>query len=212
MKPPIKYLNLSLYPLGDTTQFFGSNPSLYALFDMEGHNGIDLVRPWGEHLYSIEAGTVVVVKDDPAGYGKNVRIVSDEKNANGFYNEWVYGHNSQNLVKLGDHVFEGQMIGTMGNTGFVVSGNTPYWKVNPYAGTHVHVGLREVTKPDSGGFFYRGSELRVSVQNYNNGYKGSIDPVPELQKTEAPEENQKMYKQLLSIQSMINSIKAKMGI
>jgi hypothetical protein len=52
----------------------------------------------------------------------------------------------------------------MGNTGFVVSGNTPYWEVNPYAGTHVHFGLR----------LYKDGQ----VQNYDNGFKGSINPLP----------------------------------
>ena len=207
MKPPIKFLNLSYYPLGDTTQYFGENPKLYSQFNMEGHNGIDLVRPWGEPLYAIEAGEVVAVKNDPHGYGMNVRIVSNNKINDSYYNEWVFGHTSQNLVKVGDKVFAGQLIALMGNTGFTISGSTPYWKNNPYAGTHVHVGLRQVTKPKSGGFFYEGSKLRVHVLNHRNGYKGSVDPLSELRKTEAPEVNRKMYRQLLTIKSMINSLK-----
>jgi len=77
-------------------------------------------------------------------------------------------------------VKEGQAIATMGNTGFVVSGNTPFWKNNPYAGTHLHLGLRYVKRPKTGGWTYPGSKVRLSVVNANNGYKGAVDPIPEL--------------------------------
>jgi murein DD-endopeptidase MepM/ murein hydrolase activator NlpD len=42
-------------------------------------------------------------------------------------------------VFLGQQVEAGAQIGLMGNTGFIVSGLTPYWRYNPYAGTHLHL-------------------------------------------------------------------------
>lgn len=179
---PVSKLKLQKYPQGDVTQWFGENPKLYAPFKLDGHNGIDIVRPHGEMMYAIEDGEVVSTEEEPGGFGRNVRIVSDEKNINGYYNQWVYGHNSKNLVKQGDKVKAGQPVALMGNTGFVVSGATPFWASNPYAGTHVHLGLRQVKKPRTGGWSYTGSSLKISVVDSNNGFKGSIDPTPYLLK------------------------------
>ena len=182
MVTPVKKLNLLKYPKGDITQWFGENPQLYARFDLKGHNGLDCVRPHGELMYAIEAGTVVEAKDHPDGFGLYIRFISDNPDDHGHYHEWTYGHCAKLLVKQGDHVTEGQAIALMGNTGFVVSGATPFWPVNPFAGTHLHLGLREVTRPKKGGWVYEGSDVRLSVLNYDNGYKGAIDPVPTLWK------------------------------
>jgi murein DD-endopeptidase MepM/ murein hydrolase activator NlpD len=186
-------MKLALYPKGDVTQWFAENPELYSrVMGLAGHNGIDLVRPWGEPLYAVEDGIVVDVKDAPDGYGMHIRFVGDTKDKNGFQNQWVYAHNSKNLVKVGDKVTAGQHIANMGNTGFVISGATPYWKTNPYAGTHLHIGVRKVKVLKKGGFSYPGSDVKLSVQDYNNGYKGSIDPyntLANLSDTEAEYRN-----------------------
>jgi len=74
----------------------------------------------------------------------------------------------------------GQFVGLMGNTGFVVSGETQYWTggVNKYQGTHLHLNVRELVK-DSGGWKYPWKDSpKVKCLNYNNGTKGGIDPVP----------------------------------
>ena len=190
MKPPVKNLKLSLHPKGDVTQWFGENPALYGRMGLKGHNGIDIVRPHGEQMYAIEDAEVVNVKDDPNGYGRHVRIISTAQNRNGFYNEWTYGHCHTIGVKVGDQVKAGDPIATMGNTGFVVSGPAnyiladgsivPIWKTNPYAGTHLHLGLRQVSKPRKGGWSYEGSKLRINTDAYDNGFKGAIDPLPYL--------------------------------
>lgn len=159
------------YPLGDVTQWYAQNPKLYESMGLKGHNGIDIVRPWGEHLYAVEGGVVCDLKDDPSGYGMHVRILSTVK-ARGEYREWTYGHLSHINVKLGEKVAEGQYIGNMGNTGFVVSGSTPYWGSNPYAGTHLHLGCRDIIGSSTGWKYpYEGSP-KVRVVDYENGYKG----------------------------------------
>lgn len=203
MQPPVKNLKLSLYPTGDVTQWFAENPKLYAFMGLNGHNGIDIVRPHGEEMYAVEDGEVVSVEDDPKGFGMNVRIVSSRKNQNGYYNLWVYGHNSKNLVKQGDKVVAGQPVALMGNTGFVVSGNTPFWKNNPYAGTHLHIGLREVVKGK--GWSYPGSKVKLDVVNFANGFKGSIDPYPFL--ADLSRDQAEYRKQQLTIVSLLNTIK-----
>lgn len=197
-------MKLAYYPKGDVTQWFGENPKLYAQFDMDGHNGIDLVRPHGDPLIAVEDATVIGVENNPLGYGKNIRLLSKKKNSKGYYNQWVYGHNHENLVKVGDEVKEGDVIATMGNTGFTVSGSTPYWNVNPFAGTHVHFGLRHV-KRDETGFSYPGSDVKIKVVNYKNGYKGSIDPAPYMAETAS--DLYPMFRQLLTIRGLLNTLK-----
>lgn len=164
MTSPVKNLRWAKYPLGDITQWFGENPQLYSSLviingqPLKGHNGIDIVRPHGEHMFAVEDATVTEVKSDAGGYGKHVRIRSTDGKR-----EWAYGHCHNIFVTKGQEVKEGQFIATMGNTGFVVSGNTPYWGANPYAGTHLHIGIR---------CFENGK-----VKDYTNGYFGSIDPI-----------------------------------
>lgn len=211
MVAPIRFMSLRYSPEGDLTQLFGENPNLYARFGLKGHNGIDLVRPHGEPLYAIEDGEIISVKNDPGGYGMNVRLLSDSRDEKGLYNEWVYAHTSENLVKVGDKVKAGDLIAKMGNTGFTVSGNTPYWKINPYAGTHLHLGLRKAKRMKTGGFAYEGSKTRISIQNHSNGYKGAVDPVPDIAhlNSKATKAERKMFEQLLTIQSIINSLKRK---
>lgn len=178
MTSPIKNCKWLLYPLGDITQHFGENIKLYqdAMGWTGGHNGVDLVRPWGEHLYAIEDAVVCSVKDTPEGYGKHVRLLALQPD--GTYHEWSYGHMSYIHVTLGQKVKEGDFIGCMGNTGFVVSGDTPYWRNNPYAGTHLHITLRLARKTPTGWKYeYKGSP-RIEIKNYDNGTKGAIDPIP----------------------------------
>lgn len=202
----IKKLVLLKYPNGDVTQWFGENPQLYKQFDLAGHNGVDIVRPYGEVMYAIEDGIVVEDNDDPKGHGIHIRIISDAKADNGFYREWTYGHCSRNLVSQGDHVTAGQAIALMGNTGFVVSGANPYWKYNPYAGTHLHLGLRYMKKPKTGGWFYKGSKVRLSVVNYGNGYKGAVDPVPELWQCEDLTEANVWRQSALTVVALLNTV------
>jgi murein DD-endopeptidase MepM/ murein hydrolase activator NlpD len=211
MHPPIKHLDLRYAPKGDTTQFFGENPALYARFGLIGHNGIDLVRPHGEPLYAIEDGTVISTKEEPDGFGKNIRIISDAKDKEGNYRVWTYGHNHENYVKVGDKVKAGQHVAAMGNTGFVVSSSNAngFWKTNPYAGTHVHLGLRLVKRPRRGGWSYEGSDIKIDVVDYDNGYKGSINPKPYLDSLQstAPEQNKSLFRQLLKIKDLISKLK-----
>jgi murein DD-endopeptidase MepM/ murein hydrolase activator NlpD len=175
MHDVVKNLKLAKYPIGDVTQWFGESPSLYAHLDMKGHNGIDIVRPHGEPMFAVEEGTIVDVKDTNDGYGKHLRLISKLGTR-----EWTYGHCHGIFVKQGQYVKAGQFLATMGNTGFVVSGNTPYWGHNPYAGTHLHLGLRLTNFNERTGWSYPGSNIKFLVKNYENGYKGSVDPRPYL--------------------------------
>lgn len=171
---PIKNFKLASYPAGSVTQWFGENVELYAKVNIgltKGHNGIDIVAPWGTPLYAVEDGLVVEVKNSPDGFGKHLRFFARSGEP---WREWTYGHCAEIYVSIGQEVKKGDLIALMGNTGFVVSGATPFWKYNPYAGTHLHLGLRLV-EPDLSGWQYNPQTPKISVYSYDNGSLGAID-------------------------------------
>lgn len=170
------------YPDGDVTQWYGENKALYSSVCNAGgcltggHNGIDIVRPWGTPIFCVESGIVVEALGKETGFGTHVKVLSDT----GF--EWTYAHLSAIDVncRYGERIERGQLIGKMGNTGFVVSGATPFWKENPYAGTHLHLGKRKV-RPREGNeswsvtyFSGTAKEYRGVVENVNNGTIGAL--------------------------------------
>jgi murein DD-endopeptidase MepM/ murein hydrolase activator NlpD len=91
------------------------------------HKGIDIQAPEGENIKSAEDG-VVIFSGFLKGYG-NVVIIKHEGD---FFT--VYAHNRMNLVKEGEFVKKGQVIGKVGMTG---NAQTP----------HLHFEVRKKTKP-----------------------------------------------------------------
>jgi murein DD-endopeptidase MepM/ murein hydrolase activator NlpD len=199
-----------MYPTGIMTQPFGVNAALYQRIGLAYHNGADYVQPHGSPMYAIEDATVVEVNNHPEGFGKHLRIISTKADKQGHYREWTYGHCSEIRVKQNDRVFAGQHIADMGNTGFVVSSadGNGFWNANPFRGTHLHLGLRLVKIVIRGGWSYPGSNLKIQVLNYENGVRGAVDPAPYLDGIPEGVE-QKMWGQLLFIQSVINTLRKK---
>lgn len=200
MKAPIDDFVCEDQPAGNIAQWFGMNPPLYASMNLAGHNGIDIVAPWGSNIYAVKGGLVVEAKVSETGYGKHVRILTDF--VNDIAEEWTYGHGSEVLVEVGQNVEEGELIMKMGNTGFVVSGSTPFWKYNPYAGTHLHLGKR-ILKKSKYGWTWNGITPTVECLNYDNGFLGSVDIKIELETVSS--EDVKISK-LLTIKSLANQI------
>jgi murein DD-endopeptidase MepM/ murein hydrolase activator NlpD len=177
---PIKGFKNKKYPKGQVSQWFGENGALYLSVKdsngvsilTKGHNGIDIISPWGTPLYAVESGTVCEVKTDPSGYGMHIRFLTETGN------EWTYGHLSDIFVKIGDKITVGQKIANMGNTGFVVSDMNAggYWVLvsNKYAGTHLHLGCRKY-KLDKKGWRYNSFSPKMTILNSDNGSQGSID-------------------------------------
>lgn len=183
MKAPIKGFNSAPYPQGHVTQYFGENPELYSRavchkdgdkdYCLAGHNGIDIVSPWGTPIYAVEDGLAVKVKDSAEGYGKHVRVINFTEG-----HEWSYAHLARIDVKENQQIKAGEQIGTMGNTGFVISGSTPYWKANPYAGTHLHLTLREVQDIDKYPKTTYPTGVSAHIPNWRNGFFGAVDWLP----------------------------------
>ena len=167
------------------TQLFGDNPDYYSKhYGLPGHNGIDLAGAIGDHVYAAADGLVIDLGFDPKGYGNYIVLYHNlsslpyqggvrggsgdsegphplapspvlthrEGGTNVYSYSSIYGHmNEPSPVPKNNKVNTGDLIGYMGWTGNV-------WPAGP-AGTHLHFGLRDMTRLSS-------------------AYKGWIDPMP----------------------------------
>ena len=74
------------------------------------HNGVDFAGSEGDDIVTVAAG-VVVYAGPRSGYGKMIEI----NHGGGFASR--YGHHKDLIVKVGDIVKKGQVIGLMGSSG-----------------------------------------------------------------------------------------------
>lgn len=74
------------------------------------HNGVDFAAKEGSDVNTVAAG-VVVYAGERSGYGKMVEV----NHGKGFSTR--YGHHKKLLVKVGDIVKKGQVVGIMGSSG-----------------------------------------------------------------------------------------------
>lgn len=102
------------YPM--ITQRFGANPRIYNRFGMPGHEGIDMRALPNTDIYAAAEGEVYRVELDPKlhPYGIHVRI----RHRDGY--RTVYGHLAKAMVREGDRVETGQVIGAADTTGATV--------------------------------------------------------------------------------------------
>lgn len=91
---------------GAMTSGFGYRPSFGRM-----HHGVDLSLHVGDTVRAAFPGKVVLVANDPDGYGRYVKVKHD----NGL--ETLYGHLSAPLVKFGQQLAAGQPLGLGGTTG-----------------------------------------------------------------------------------------------
>ena len=74
------------------------------------HSGVDFAGKSGSSVVSVAAG-VVTFSGRKSGYGNLVEI----NHGKGYFTR--YGHNSKNLVQVGDTIKKGQVVSEMGTTG-----------------------------------------------------------------------------------------------
>jgi murein DD-endopeptidase MepM/ murein hydrolase activator NlpD len=114
------------------SQEFGKNLEMYKKFGYLGHNGIDWACPIGTPILAPHDGTVKEIALDEDGYGWYVKIENETHGS-------VLGHNQVIVVKIGDHVTEGQQVAVSGNTG---------WSTGP----HCHWGLYPIPRDRANGY------------------------------------------------------------
>ncbi|MEZ5071865.1 MAG: M23 family metallopeptidase [Bacteroidales bacterium] len=75
------------------------------------HLGIDLAGPYGLDIHATGGGKVVIAHDSHSGYGKEVVI------DHGFGFQTRYAHLQDVLVKKGQEIQRGEVVGTLGSSG-----------------------------------------------------------------------------------------------
>lgn len=84
------------------------------------HTGMDFTAPTGTEIYATGDGVVSDVIYSSRGYGNTVII------DHGFSYKTLYAHQSQILVKRGQRVKRGEVIGLVGNTGMSMAPHLHY--------------------------------------------------------------------------------------
>jgi murein DD-endopeptidase MepM/ murein hydrolase activator NlpD len=95
--------------LGWVSSYYGTRTNPFT-GRLQFHKGMDFASKSGSDVLSV-AGGVVTWSGDRYGYGNLVEI----NHGNGFVTR--YGHNQENLVRVGDTVKKGQKVAEMGSTG-----------------------------------------------------------------------------------------------
>lgn len=115
---------------------------------MIGHNGIDFNALDGCPVVATHDGLITWAGMDGDG-GISINLLSDVP-GDGFYT--IYYHLKDVIVKIGDKITAGQLIGHADNTGKYTTGD------------HLHFGMKFVKDGET--------------FNKSNGYGGAIDPSP----------------------------------
>jgi hypothetical protein len=95
------------------TQPFGVNPQVYRRYGMPGHEGVDFRALTNSNVYACADGEVYDVYTDGKrhAYGIHVRVQHED----GY--KTVYAHLARALVRKGERVAAGQVIGRSDSTG-----------------------------------------------------------------------------------------------
>jgi murein DD-endopeptidase MepM/ murein hydrolase activator NlpD len=99
------------------------------------HTGMDFTAPVGTEIHSTGNGQVSKVEFDGRGYGNNVII------NHGYGYETLYGHMSKIIVRPGQKISRGDLIGYVGNSG-------------TSTGPHLHYEVRKNSNPVNPVNFY----------------------------------------------------------
>lgn len=118
---PLPRPGVLLWPVGGgrLTQEYGYTTFAARNYGSKFHNGADIGAPIGTEVFAAEKGTIINVGNQDAyrgcyraGYGKFIVV----KHENGLTT--LYAHLSRQIVKVGDPVERGQVIGYIGRTGW----------------------------------------------------------------------------------------------
>lgn len=135
------------YPFNGTfrlTQSWGVNPQDYAKFGIKGHNGLDYGLPNGTPIVAPHDGKILEAAFDAGGYGNYLKVESATEGS-------VLAHLQNFVVKVGDTVKEGQLIGYSDNTG-----NS--------TGPHLHWGYYKIPRNRQDGYLGYINQLPIVSQ------------------------------------------------
>ncbi len=127
---PVKRPGVLGYPLSDiyVTQEYGNTDFAKTAYKTKFHNGMDFRASIGTPVMAAESGTIFAVGDNGrVQYGKFIVIKHDNNLAT------LYAHLSRQIVREGETVERGQVIGYSGNTGYSTGPHLHfgvYWALN----------------------------------------------------------------------------------
>jgi len=125
-RPGVLAMPLQLDLVQNLTQGYGATKFAQLTYSSKFHNGIDIRAPLGTRIFAGESGRVIAVgntdsycppvwygrKKYGGSYGKYI-VIKHENNLS-----TLYSHLSLPVVRVGDAVNRGDLIGYTGNTGF----------------------------------------------------------------------------------------------
>lgn len=153
----------------NVNQGFGNVMPVYTNMGLKGHNGIDFAAQHGQPIYASHDGRAYYEIDGLSGHGVVLRS-NDTFNYEGvpMYFKTIYWHFCDSVKEPqfkspiegypdGVQVEAGDLLGYADNTG-------------ESTGDHLHYGLKPMLQNEPPGTWYNFEQ--------NNGYLGSIDPMP----------------------------------
>lgn len=128
------------------TQEYGETAFAKKAYKGKSHNGIDFGAPIGTPVLASESGRVISVDDQDrfcrkGAYGKYVMI----KHPNGLTT--LYAHLSKYIVKEGDKIERGQVIGYIGKTGYATGPHLHFTVFATQTIPKASPGYKEGTQP-----------------------------------------------------------------
>lgn len=168
MLPPVKNFSWNK----NISQLFGVNKDTYfSRFGLPGHNGIDIVIPpdsYGLEVLAAHDGRCYQINvDDPTRKSGNGIWIQgyDEK---GNFVQTAYWHLSRFNIQPGTDVKAGDVIGYVGNSGFVFPEPSTSC---PHCGSHLHFAVSRIKLVPPGNF---------DTAFIKTDYGSFCDPVPFL--------------------------------
>lgn len=149
------------------TQGFGQNPESYALFGMNGHNGVDFGVPEGTTVYAPHDGIATVKDSGNNDYGLHISIEDSKRRS-------CLAHLSEVSVTDGQAIYQGDPVGKSGKSGNA-SGPHLHWtfkilhngvvqnKENGYQGA---IDVTEFTRLWQDQDLHHDAEYAESAQSY----------------------------------------------
>lgn len=128
---------------GPVTQGYGATSFAATGYAGKWHNGIDIGVPIGTPIYAAADGVVSGVGNEDAycpkgAYGRYTTITHD----NGLVT--LYGHQSKQVVSVGQRVKRGDLIGYSGMTGYATG---PHLHLTVYSKETFYIGATRVCGP-----------------------------------------------------------------
>ena len=133
------------------------------------NKGVDIAMPSGAPVTAFNGGTVVTAGDDGTGWGTRVVV----RDGNGFYHS--YGHMNTTIVKPGEKVNTGGVLGASGNTG---SSTGPHLSYDIYTADGRYYDPAKIAAAAAGGDEMAEPKGWIRRDRYGRPVGGRVQAVP----------------------------------